>query len=414
MAAICLPPALRYASLNIGTTRGPLHSHRRLFTAATPATRSYEHALTLLDSLQSNRAVTLSISDTAGDINRNAMPEMLEWTRRAGYNASDFGERGLRCIHVAGTKGKGSVSAMIESILLQFRGEDKSLVEGRRKHLGKIGMYTSPHLVTVRERIRIDGSLISESQFTNYFFELWDRFEDAASKPSTSILAPETRPGFFRYLTLMAFHAFIQEGVETAIVECGIGGTYDSTNILGEAVKCTAITKLGIDHVGMLGESIEEIASHKAGIIKNSVPIFSAIQLPAAQAVLDSKAKEKMMRVQYIDRHPALENSKIKLGLEGDFQKDNASLSISVASSYLQSMQVAFVPPSPEWICELFIQGLEAVKLSGRCQVLHDKNIVSIFTLENYLSLSFDSFILWHAWKATPQVFQVRSQPPRA
>ncbi|PVH86510.1 FolC bifunctional protein [Cadophora sp. DSE1049] len=322
--------------------------------------RTYAEAIKLLDSLQSNRTIVSSISTTPSDMNLNAIPEMLEWTRKAGYQPKDLAAPGLKYIHVAGTKGKGSVSVMVENILLQYW-RSKSKPEA----LGRIGLYTSPHLIHVRERIRIDGSPISEALFTRYFYELWDRFSLAGNGPDS-----ETRPGYFRYLTLLAFHTFVQEGVGTAIVECGIGGEYDSTNILpAEAISTCAITSLGIDHKGMLGETIEEIAWHKGGIMKAGVPAFSSEQIPTAQAVLENRAVEKGADLTVVERSPVLEE--LKLGLEGDFQKDNASLAIAVAASHLKTLGVTEVITSTS-LPHHFITGLETAFWPARCQYLID------------------------------------------
>lgn len=315
-------------------------------------------------------------------MNLDAIPEMVDWTRKAGYDVEDFAKRGLRCVHVAGTKGKGSVCAMTENILLQYRRQDR--VRGKAKGLGKIGLYTSPHLVTVRERIRIDGAPISESLFTHCFFDLWNRFShtEAISNPShLNPLSPDNKPGYFRFLTLLALHTFMEEGVETAIVECGIGGEYDSTNILPpEAVTVSAITRLGIDHTGMLGNTIDRIAWHKAGIMKTDVPAYTVDQVPEAQAVLRSRAIQKGVELNILKRHPLLESGQVKLGLEGDFQKDNASLAIAVAASHLRSLEVTEDVPSIETstsqdLPPQFTKGLETVKWPGRCEVRKEGNI---------------------------------------
>jgi folylpolyglutamate synthase len=353
-------------------------------TAAAMSSRTYADAIALLNTLQSNRKVVDLISDASYNKNKDAIPEMLEWTRKAGYKAVDFAQGGLRFIHVAGTKGKGSVCVMIENVLLQYRGENRALVEGARKHIGKIGLYTSPHLVTVRERIRIDGIPISEALFTRYFFEIWDRLSTAASMSSLKHPDPQsadTKPGYFRYLTILAFHIFLKEEIETAIVECGIGGEYDSTNILPEeAVDVAAITLLGIDHTGMLGGTISEIAWHKAGIIKTGVPVFSVEQPSEAQSVINQRAEEKGLHVEYVKRHPDIKTGKIKLGLEGDFQKDNASLAAAVASSYLQKWKISadISEPDQQQHGELpnpFIRALEGAKLQARCEVRTEDNI---------------------------------------
>lgn len=339
------------------------------------SSRSYTDAIALLNTLASNRTVISSISDSSRDMNLDAIPEMLDWTRKAGYEASDLSKHGLKCIHVAGTKGKGSVCAMVESILLQYRGTDS---EGKiGNSLGKIGLYTSPHILDVRERIRIDGSPISKTLFTRYFFELWDRFSEAApSAGHDDCESPSNKPGYFRYLTIMAFHAFIREGVQTGIIECGIGGEYDSTNILpAETVTASAISRLGIDHVGMLGDTVEKIAWHKAGIMKERVPAYTVAQEPGTLRVLEERAKEKGVELTVVGRLDTFEKEGIQLGLQGDFQKDNASLAVAVATSHLQSLDISDGLPSPDTpLPRKFVTGLETVSWPGRCQTIVDGN----------------------------------------
>ncbi|KAE8449477.1 hypothetical protein EG329_008085 [Mollisiaceae sp. DMI_Dod_QoI] len=416
MAAIWrLPSALRHVLVVNHPSTFPLLQCSFSTSAVRPSTgRTYLDALALLEKLQSNREVVSAISNTSRDMNLDAIPEMLTWTSKAGYNVQDFAKRGLRCIHVAGTKGKGSVCAMAENILLQYRkrGSDDT-------GLGKIGVYTSPHLIHVRERIRIDGSPISEPLFSKYFFELWDRFSDAAvSDSNTDALSPDTKPAYFRYLTLLAFHSFIREGVETAIMECGIGGEYDSTNILPtEAITTAAITTLGIDHVGMLGESIEDIAWHKAGIMKAGVPAYTSKQIPKAQAVLDSRADEKGVKLSVIDRLQTLDES-IKLGLDGDFQKDNASLAVVLVASHLRIMGITDGVPEPEALAssqsplpERFIFGLETVTWPGRCQYIKDSN-TEWFIDGAHTKDSLEVAATWF----TDKVYEARSssEPPTA
>src|SRR5436189_2410383 len=114
--------------------------------------------------------------------------------------------------------------------------------------INKIGLYTSPHLRFVRERIQINNTPLSEAQFARYFFETWDRLESSAKAIGMSPTDPGAKPVYFRFLTLVALHTYMSEGVDAAIIECGIGGEYDSTNILVKPVT-TGITSLGIDHV---------------------------------------------------------------------------------------------------------------------------------------------------------------------
>jgi folylpolyglutamate synthase len=263
-------------------------------------------------------------------------------------------------VHVAGTKGKGSTSSFVSSILGQYVAQGK---------LTKTGLYTSPHLRFVRERIQINNKPLTEEQFARYFFETWNRLEAAAkaaghADPSSK----ETKPVYFRFLTLMAFHCYMSEGVDAAIFECGIGGEYDSTNILVHP-SVTAVTSLGIDHVAMLGDTIESIAWHKAGVFKPGVPAFSAPQPEEAIRVLHDRAAERNTKLQVVRIHPALES--IKLGLAADFQKTNASVAIAAAAAYLRRVGVEDLP-TPTYLPTAFRQGLEHVHLGGRCETRTD------------------------------------------
>lgn len=371
-----LPSALRHgAHLPSCHARRCIVQTFRLMTTNSTSGRTYKDALALLDTLQSNRAVMTNLATSTLKKNEDAIPEVLAFAKRAGYEVSDFADRGLRCIHVAGTKGKGSVCVMTENILLQY--QQGASEERIGKRIGKIGTFTSPHLVSVRERMRIDGEDISEELFTKYFFELWDRFSSpAATSNFADMDSPlsTTKPNYFRYLFLMAMHAFMEEGIQTAIVECGIGGEYDTTNILpSRAVSVSATTLLGIDHTAMLGSTVAEIAWHKAGIMKKDVPVFSVEQVPEAKSVLDSRAKEKGVELAYVEEHPVIQSGQLKLGLQGDFQKDNASLAIAVASRHLQHLGISQdvsqdLPPE-------FTNGLQTVQWRARCQVRTEGNI---------------------------------------
>lgn len=233
--------------------------------------------------------------------------------------------------------------------------------------LSKIGLYTSPHLRFVRERIQINHEPLSEEVFAKYFFEVWDRLEDAA-RAKGEPTDKSAKPVYFRFLTLMAFHTYMSEGVDTAIIECGIGGEYDSTNVLVKP-SVTGITSLGIDHTAMLGNTIEEIAWHKGGIMKQDVPCYTSPQPTTALDVLQKRSTETSCPLTTPTRHPAL--STIELGLAADFQQTNASLAIAIAWHHL-----FLTPHNPNHpLPTPFIHGLERVRWPGRCETRREGNI---------------------------------------
>lgn len=222
----------------------------------------------------------------------------------------------------------------------------------------------------MRERIQINNQPLTEETFAKYFFQVWDRLEDAARARG---LPTDTsaKPMYFRFLTLMAFHTYLSEGVDTAIIECGIGGEYDCTNIL-ITPRVTGITSLGIDHVGMLGNTIEEIAWHKAGIMKPGVPAFTAPQCATAHRVLEQRAESKSTTVQTVPTDASLVN--IPLGLAANFQLSNASLAVQIASAHL--LALGHPPPLPTLpLPAEFIRGLNKVRWPGRCEIRYERNI---------------------------------------
>lgn len=326
--------------------------------------RSYPDAVSALNTLQSNFAVVDAIRKSGRTMNESAVPEMRTWFQRLGYQTSELDK--LNITHVAGTKGKGSTCAFTSSILMQFLG-----MQSRRtgKPLQKIGLYTSPHLRFVRERIQINGVMLSEEVFARYFFEVWERLEVAARKEGRD---PKEKPVYFRFLTLMAFHVFLREGVDGVVLECGVGGRYDSTNIVDRPVV-TAITRLGIDHVGMLGGTIEEIAWHKAGIMKNGVMCLTAEgQKKEAVDVLWRVAGEVGAEVVEVGLLHDIQSGKVKLGLQGGFQQGNASLAVEVATKWLDEMQVHLT--NQEEVDGIH-RGLELIKWPGRCETRKEYGI---------------------------------------
>lgn len=360
--------------------------------------RTYKEAIQALNTLQSNFATIDAVRKSG--INRNSMlmPEMIEWVRRIGYKPSDFNR--LNVIHVTGTKGKGSTCAFIQSIINQYRvpailsavsstsirndhADILENIENSRSlsnsssnsirsvdlhKITKIGLYTSPHLKTVRERIMINGKPISEELFTKYFFEVWNRLDESNSDLNVfPHMGEGVKPAYFRYLTLLSFHAFISEGVDTAIYEVGVGGEYDSTNVFESPTAC-GISTLGIDHTIMLGDTIEEIAWNKSGIFKKNAACFSVVQPESALKVIRERAAEKeVASFQVVNERSDLNH--IKLGLNGDFQKINASLAIALCHAHLTKLGYKI---DIDVLPEEFITGLEKATWPGRCQIIED------------------------------------------
>ncbi|KAL8708600.1 MAG: hypothetical protein Q9220_006536 [cf. Caloplaca sp. 1 TL-2023] len=372
--------------------------------------RTYNDAVTALNTLQTNAAAIAAVRKAGSSMNTQSVPEMNEFTRRIGYEPSDFDE--LRPIHIAGTKGKGSTSAFISSILTQYLPSPSQ----PNPLFRKIGLYTSPHLRFVRERIQINNEPLSEPQFAKYFFEVWDRLEASAQAHGEEPKAKSAKPSYFRFLTLMAFHTYMREDVDTAIIECGIGGEYDSTNIILHP-SITGITSLGIDHVQILGETIDSIAWHKAGIMKAGAPAYTVPQPSAAQETLNRRANEKSVNLTTVSEHPQLQA--IKLGLEAPFQRINASLAIEIAAAHINTL-----PDSPsssintttEALPPEFIRGLEKVRWPGRCEIRRERGIAwhldSGHTLESIQLAA--SWFASHIPPSSPISPQQPSSPPQA
>ena len=176
----------------------------------------------------------------------------------------------LKVIHVAGSKGKGSTAAIIASVLT---------------HAGyKTGLYTSPHLITPRERCRIDNKLISESEVADYIGKLKPAIETVSASEFG-------RVSFFEIYTALAFTYFADKATDFAVIEVGLGGRLDATNVVSPVT--TVITPIGLEHTSILGETYTEIAIEKAEIIKQACPVALAPQHPEASTVIERVAKER-------------------------------------------------------------------------------------------------------------------------
>lgn len=224
------------------------------------------------------------------------LPRMSRACARFGHP-----ERAFEAVHIAGTNGKGSVSAMLATMLH---------ASGKR-----VGLYTSPHLCRFAERIRIGNQPIEDETLYPILEEVLDG-------------APELT--FFEAATLTAFLAFAKSDVEIAVIEVGLGGRLDATNVLPSPLA-TAITRIAKDHRAQLGDSLEGIAREKAGILKPSVPVvLGPLEAEARDAILEV-AQTVRAPVVFADtkaRSPLLDGA---LGLSGAHQRDNAAIALSLA-----------------------------------------------------------------------------------
>jgi len=299
---------------------------------------------------------------------------MKAYWARLGHTPEDLDR--LNVVHVAGTKGKGSVCAFVASILGRYQ---------RRRGAGqalKVGLLTSPHLVAVRERIRVGASPLSEAAFAKYFFEVSDALTGTGPNASSSTSHPEdaepgSRPIYARYLTLMALHVFLREGVDVAVLETGVGGEYDATNIVAHPVA-TGISTLGIDHVFVLGDTVDKIAWHKAGIIKPGAGTANfAVEQPAfpsAEDVLRRRAREKGADLQILGVDARLAAGGVGVRPDAAFQRRNASLAVALAEAALARVdpEGGFSRDENTLPAE-FKEGIEQVVWRGRCEVKEEE-----------------------------------------
>ncbi|MDE0200111.1 MAG: Mur ligase family protein [Caldilineaceae bacterium] len=224
---------------------------------------------------------------------RSKDPESRLERMRAVLAALDNPQDRFRTVHVTGTKGKGSTSAYTESIL---------------RHLGyRTGLFTSPHLHTFRERMRVDGQLISQGKCAELIQRALPYLEET---PDLTV---------FGRITVIAFLYFAEAGVNWAVVEVGIGGRLDSTNVVLPEV--CGITHISKDHMHILGDSLEEIAAEKAGIIKHRTPVFSAPQKQKAKEVLQRVAEDMEAPLSEVQHY-----RRSNLPLVGEHQQINAGI----------------------------------------------------------------------------------------
>lgn len=239
----------------------------------------------------------------------------------------------LRFLHVAGTNGKGSVCAMLDSCL--------------RAAGHKTGLYTSPHLVDFRERIRVDGMMISPQETAEGLTRLRQAAQDWDHKPT-----------YFELSTVLALDHFERSGCEVVVLETGMGGRLDSTNVVEPLVS--VITPIAMDHMAWLGDSIAKIAAEKAGIIKPGAPVISSPQQPDAAEVLSAKSASVASPIRFIESPVD-----IPVALPGIHQLWNAAVAVAaIEASGLKC------PP------EAITKGLASVKWPARFQRVGERIIV--------------------------------------
>ncbi|OTA17218.1 hypothetical protein BTJ68_15469 [Hortaea werneckii EXF-2000] len=315
--------------------------HSRAYRSATLAARSvemenrtYTAAIDIIEGRKRNRrpnAASLHIATeervpkSGGTPDLRGTPSiagMSDWLQAIGHSAEDINK--LNVIHVAGTKGKGSTCAFIESFLRTHG--------NRAGYPKKTGLYTSPHLMVPEERVRINMQPLERGVLAKYFSEVYDSLPQLHSDYDPSKELIQRGPRTLQLWALLAFHAFIREGVNVAIVETHHGGEYDATNVIQKPVV-SAITTLGMDHIAQLGPTIENIAWHKSGIFKRGAVALSARQDQSLEGVLQKRAAEHDQVVRFVDEDDRL--PKVALKLEPKVQRKNASLALAVADAFL-------------------------------------------------------------------------------
>ena len=261
-------------------------------------------------------------------------------------------------VHVAGTKGKGSTAAMVESIA--------------RAAGYSTGFYSSPHLHSFCERIRRDGKPVSQQRFADLTDALWPHHLANAADPEAG---PAT---LFEYLTAMGFQCFAEDTVDVSVIEVGLGGRLDATNVVSPEVS--VITPVSLDHMAILGDTIGEIAADKAGIIKPGTPVVVGPQFPEAMGSIERAATEQSAPVIRVDaditwdvEDASVEGQllvirgrrdayRLRLPLLGDFQGANAATAVGAAETLADAGYAVNR--------HAIIAGLESVEWPGRMEVL--------------------------------------------
>lgn len=345
-------PARRKSSKKRGTT-----ANRAPAAPAAPAAPEIPNYTAALKYLIEGR---LDIERTR--LSRLRKTEFKLDRMRAMLRAMGDPQNDLRVVHVAGTKGKGSVCEMVAASLHACG--------------YTVGLYTSPHLVDLRERIRIGGEVITYPAFTKAM--------QACAEAIAQIEKRHGQPTYFELMTALALRHFVDQAVDIAVIECGLGGRLDATNVIHPDV--TAITSISLDHTDVLGETLPEIAREKAGIFKKGVPAITFEQAPgvieAMQEVAESVGAAldvvgKQIEFSYrFEANPkygphtcvclstdrsAFEH--LVVPLPGEHQALNAGLALAILD---RLRAVGFETPETK-----VIAGLEGLRVPGRMEIVH-------------------------------------------
>lgn len=265
-----------------------------------------------------------------------------------------YPHQSYKTIHVAGTNGKGSVSHMLASVL-----QEAGL---------KVGLYTSPHLVDMRERIKVNGEMASKQYVVDFVADNMD-------------MITKIQPSFFELMVMMAFQYFAQEKVDVAIIEVGMGGRLDSTNVITPLLSL--ITNIGLDHTQFLGNTIAQIATEKGGIIKLGVPVVMGERKAESQNVLQKMADEKQSPLTFAEDEFVFQSSKNILegqevnflhkgiqkqfitDLQGEYQKKNLATVLCALEVLKEQLKIL-----PKNVLDGLCKVAASTGLSGRWQVL--------------------------------------------
>jgi dihydrofolate synthase / folylpolyglutamate synthase len=253
----------------------------------------------------------------------------------------------LQAVHIGGTNGKGSVAVMIASVLQRA---------GYR-----VGLYTSPHLISYCERIQINGAPIAEDEFAHIADELMPIADAMADKPTQ-----------FEFMTALAFLYFLRQKIDIAVIEVGLGGRFDATNVITPMVS--VLTNVELDHTDLLGETLEQIAWEKAGIAKRGVPLVTGERKPNALEVIAREcaavgaplipARQRARRTDFTWEYQEFEvwgEGKVRMKLLGGYQRENLNVALEALEVLRQSLKIPH---------EALVRGLEQASWPGRFEVV--------------------------------------------